>query len=120
MGKDYQSFVNKERKNEGAGAKLPEVQSGNSFVIGLNSVMRALERKELQIVIISGKVKKLFVQHITTSVQQCGVSVEHLTGYIQGRTWKVFRCQTHHCVWFTKSKTKIKRQIAKIAARNPQ
>jgi hypothetical protein len=26
--------------------------------------MRALERKELQIVVISGKVKKLFVQHI--------------------------------------------------------
>ena len=64
MGKDYQSFVDKERKNQDAGANLPEVQSGNSFVIGLNSVMRALERKELQIVVISGKVKKLFVQHI--------------------------------------------------------
>ena len=64
MGKDYQSFVDKERKNQDAGANLPEVQSGNSFVIGLNSVMRALERKELQIVVISGKVKKLFVQHL--------------------------------------------------------
>ena len=64
MGKDYQSFVNTERKNEGASEKGRQVQSGNGFVIGLNSVMRALERKELQIVVISGKVKKLFVQHI--------------------------------------------------------
>ena len=31
MGKDYQSFVDKERKNQDAGANLPEVQSGNSF-----------------------------------------------------------------------------------------
>ena len=64
MGKDYQSAVSKERKKECVGAKKSEMQSGNNFVIGLNSVMRALERRELQIVIISGKVKKLFVQHL--------------------------------------------------------
>ena len=44
MGKDYQSFVNTERKNEGASEKGRQVQSGNGF-IGLNSVMRALERR---------------------------------------------------------------------------
>ncbi len=68
MGRDYRKHTarndNNNDKSQQANKQNKTSASSNPFVIGLNAVTRALENEELQIVVVSGKAKKLYVQHI--------------------------------------------------------
>ena len=70
MGKDYikikgngTKYSNNNNSNKSI-CQTPSTASSNPFVIGLNAVTRAVEKNELQIVVMSGKTKKMYVQHI--------------------------------------------------------
>ena len=61
--KKCQASSSASKEAEKAGTTIDASRSG-SFVMGINAVTRALERGELELVVISGRASPLFVQHL--------------------------------------------------------
>lgn len=66
MGKDFMKIKGNSTNNNNNNklCQSMSTNSSNPFVIGINAVTRAVEKNELQIVVMSGKTKKMYIQHI--------------------------------------------------------
>jgi ribosomal protein L7Ae-like RNA K-turn-binding protein len=70
MGKDYIKMKGNSTSNSNNNDNNKRIcqtfstAPSNPFVIGSNAVTRAVEKNELQIVVMSGKTKKMYIQHI--------------------------------------------------------